>query len=245
LLPLALASALVACNLPTRPTADESFDQQAVRQNFNAYKYALLNDLGIEAADLVSEKTLRHYDQLRQLALTGELAELKELPSFNRLVVLAIRHNIPAATMRKMQGKEIFAYGVKNQWVAKDSVAPFELGTINVYGNYASGNVTHGGNPVNSYLEFRKENEVWRINLQPLLDRVTRERSAQLNSYQDENKAIVGMIEQMSGRKVDANIWTPPGRDPSKDPSKDSAKDPGKDSSKDSSKDAVKDAAKD
>lgn len=240
-----LACALGACNLPTRPAMDESLDQQAVRQNFNAYKYALLNDLGAEAADLVSEKTLRHYDQLRQLALTGEMAELKELPSFNRLVVLAIRHNVPVATMRKMQGKDIFAYGVKNQWVAKDSVAPFELGAINVYGNYASGGVLHGGNPGNSYLEFRKENDVWRINLLPLLERITRERSAQLNSYQDENKAIVGIIEQMSGRKVDPNIWTPLGKEPSKDPAKDAAKDPSKESSKESSKEVVKDAAKD
>lgn len=200
-----------ACTLPLHPPADESLDQQAVRQNFNAYKYALLNDLGNEAADLVSEKTLRRYDHLRQLALTSDTNELKELPSFTRLVVLAMRHHISASNLRKMQGREIFAFGIKNQWVAKDSVAPFELGNINVYGNYASGEVLHGGNLSSSFLEFRKENDVWRINLLPLLERVGKERSAQLNSYPDENKTILAIIEQMSGRKVDPAIWTPPG----------------------------------
>lgn len=205
---------LNGCTMPTtRPSADESIDQQAVRQIFSAYKYALLNDLGPEAADLVSEKTLRHYDQLRQLALAGDANELKELPSFNRLVVLAIRHNVAAPALRKMQGKDIFSYGVKNQWVAKDSVAPFELGNINIYGNYAGGDISFSGSSTNSQLEFRKENGVWRLNLMPLLERVGRERSAQLNSNQDENKAILNIIEQMSGRKVDAGIWTPPGRD--------------------------------
>ena len=213
LLLIALIPWLTSCAVPTRPSTDESVDQQAVRQIFSAYKYALLNDLGPEAADLVSEKTLRHYDQLRQLALAGDANELKELPSFNRLVVLAIRHNVAAPTLRKMQGKDIFAYGVKNQWVAKDSVAPFELGNINIYGNYAGGNISFSDNTTSSQLEFRKENGVWRLNLMPLLERVGRERSAQLNSYQDENKAIVGIIEQMSGRKVDAGIWTPPGRE--------------------------------
>jgi hypothetical protein len=206
-----IALVMTGCTLNLRQDVEETVDQQAVRQNFIAYKYALLNELGNEASELVSEKTLRHYDQLRYLALTGDANELKEQPSFNRLVVLAIRHNVAPITLRKMQGRDIFAYGVKNQWVAKDSVAPFELGKINVYGNYASGEVLHGGVPANSYLEFRKENEVWRINLVPLLERVGRERSAQLNSYPDENKAILAIIEQMSGRNVDNIIWTPPG----------------------------------
>lgn len=210
---IALLPWLNGCVMPTRANVDESIDQQAVRQIFGAYKYALLNDLGNEAADLISEKTLRHYDQLRQYALAADANELKELPSFNRLVVLAIRHNVSAVTLRKMQGKDIFSYGVKNQWVAKDSVAPYELGSINIYGNYAGGELSIGGSSANSQLEFRKENGVWRLNLMPLLERVSRDRSAQLNSYQDENKAILGIIEQMSGRKVDANIWTPPGRD--------------------------------
>lgn len=213
LLLIALIPWLNGCVVPTRTNVDESVDQQAVRQIFSAYKYALLNDLGPEAADLISEKTLRHYDQLRQLALTGDATELKELPSFNRLVVLAIRHNVAAVTLRKMQGKDIFAYGVKNQWVAKDSVAPYELGNINIYGNYAGGDISINGSSANSQLEFRKENGVWRLNLMPLLERVSRDRSAQLNSYQDENKAILSIIEQMSGRKVDPGIWTPPGRE--------------------------------
>jgi len=59
--------------------------------------------------------------------------------------------------------------------------------------------------------EFRKENGAWRINLVPLLERVGRERSAQLGSASDENKAIIAMIEKASGRKVDNTIWTPPG----------------------------------
>lgn len=211
---LAVVTILVnGCVLPVHPGSDESVDQQAVRQNFIAYKYALLNDLGTEAADLVSEKTLRHYDQLRQYALTSDVAELKELPSFSRLVVLAIRHNVSPAQLRKMQGKEVFSYGVKNQWVAKDSVAPFDLGNVNVYGNYASGEILHRGNSAQWSMEFRKENEAWRVNLLPLLERVSRERSAHLNSYPDENKAILTIIEQMSGRKVDNAIWTPPGRD--------------------------------
>lgn len=213
LLLITLFSWLNGCVMPVRPSIDESVDQQAVRQIFNAYKYALLNDLGPEAADLISEKTLRHYDQLRQLALTGDANELKELPSFNRLVVLAIRHNVSTTTLRKMQGKDIFSYGVKNQWVSKDSVAPFELGNITIYGNYAGGDISLSGSMTSSQLEFRKESGVWRLNLMPLLERVGRERSAQLNSNQDENKAILSILEQMSGRKVDAGIWTPPGRE--------------------------------
>jgi hypothetical protein len=136
---------------------------------------------------------------------------MKELPSFTRLVVLAIRHNIPPPTLRKMQGRDIFSFGIKNQWVAKDSVAPFELGNVNVYGSYASGEVLNSGRRSSSLLEFRKEDGAWRVNLLPLLERVSKERSAQLNSYPDENKAIVAILEQISGRKVDPAIWTPPG----------------------------------
>lgn len=203
-----------ACVFPIRQGPDESLDQQAVRQNFNAYKYALLNELGSEAAELVSEKTLKYYEQLRQLALTADANELKDQPSFTRLVVLAIRLNIPSAQLRKMQSKDIFAYGVKNQWVAKETVAPYELGSINVYGNYASAEVVAStGATTNAHLEFRKDGEIWRINLTPLLERVSRERSAQISSTADENRAILSLLESMSGKKVDNSIWTPPGKE--------------------------------
>lgn len=229
-LPLLLSIVLAGCVIPaetgsvipvstpeqsaqqsTQSVIQETEDQQGVRQIFTAYKYALLNDLGNDASELISDRTARYYDQLRQSALTSDANELKEQPGYNRLVILAIRHNITPNALRKMQGRDVFSFGVKNQWVAKDAVAPFELGTINVYGNYASGKVMHGGKSTNSYLEFRKENGAWRINLVPLLERVGRERSAQLGNAADENKAIFTIIEKASGRKVDNSIWIPPG----------------------------------
>ena len=136
---LIISSLLVAsCLLPLQQTKWKSLDQQAARETFMAYKYALLNNLGKEAADLISEKTIQHYAHLRSLALAGNLEELNALSAYNKLVVLNMRHTISGKMLKTMSAKDIFAYGVEQEWIAKEDIAPYDIGTISVYGAYAS-----------------------------------------------------------------------------------------------------------
>jgi hypothetical protein len=206
LIPLVLAS----CVLQIRKPDSESLDQQAVRQAFYAYKYALLNNLGKEAADLVSKKTLARYAQLKNLALTGTREQLDIQPPFKKMVALNLRHNISGRQIEAMTAKDLFAYGVKEEWISKDTVAPYELGTVKVYGNYASAVVLYIGQTTDNILEFLKEDGAWRINLVPLLNKADQNFSAYLNQYDaNYDDVIVNIIESTSGRKVNGNIWEP------------------------------------
>lgn len=208
-----LSLLLASCVLQIKQSGRESLDQQAVRQTFLAYKYALLNNLGKDASDLVSQKTIDHYARLRKLALTGQPAELERLPPFNKLVVIAIRHNIPGEQLQKMSAKEVFAHGVKEEWISKSSVAPYEIGTISVYGDYASAEILLRNKPVDTLLEFRKENDVWRLNLMPLLQIASQRFALQLTqNHADEDKVILQIVESVSGRKVSNDIWNPTGK---------------------------------
>ncbi|NOX42959.1 MAG: hypothetical protein GXP19_04385 [Gammaproteobacteria bacterium] len=209
---LIISSLLVAsCLLPLQQTKWKSLDQQAARETFMAYKYALLNNLGKEAADLISEKTIQHYAHLRSLALAGNLEELNALSAYNKLVVLNMRHTISGKMLKTMSAKDIFAYGVEQEWIAKEDIAPYDIGTISVYGAYASAELQRGAKNTDTILEFLNENEVWRINLLPILKKAGQNFTAQIPTADEknENDMILKIIESMSGRKTTKAIWEP------------------------------------
>lgn len=207
---------LASCVLPLKQSGweqdqDLSQDQQSAKQTFTAYKYALLNNLGKDASDLISEKTIQHYAHLRSLALAGTPEEINALSAYNKLVVLNMRHTISGHLLQQMSAKDIFAYGVEQEWISKESVAPYELGNISVYGAYASAELLRGETPINTRIEFLNENSVWRINLMPILKKTSQSFTAQIsgNEQKTENRIIFNLIESMSGRKVSDTIWQP------------------------------------
>lgn len=203
--------AMTSCFLPLQQNEWESLDQQAAKQTFSAYKYALLNNLGKDAADLISEKTIQHYAHLRSLALAGSLEELNSLSAYNRLVVLNIRHTISGKMLQTMSAKDIFSYGVEQGWVSKEDVAPYDIGKINVFGAYASAELRRGDKNTNTLLEFLNENGVWRINLMPILKKTGQNFTLQISAanIKNENNTILKIIESMSGRKTSKTIWQP------------------------------------
>lgn len=211
---LIVASALLsACVLNMKQSGWEpdSVDEQAARQTFTAYKYALLNNLGKDASDLISEKTIQHYAHLRSLALAGTVEEVNTLSAYNKLVVLNMRHTLSNKLLQQMSAKDIFAYGVEQEWISKESVAPYEIGTINIYGAYASAALLKGEKDTGTLLEFLNENEVWRINLLPILKKTSQSFTARVSgkNLEHENRIILNIIESMSGRKTTKKIWEP------------------------------------
>ncbi len=207
---LTLVLLLNACVMQMSRHPFETLDQQIVRANFDAYKYALLNDLGKDASDLVSARTLHYYEEMLALALHGNETQVKALPAFDKMVVLTMRHTIPAADLSVLSAQDIFAYGIREEWISKHQIAPFELGNVAVFGNYATGNVVRGEHSTDRFLEFRKENDVWRLNLLPLIEDSKLQFSANIaKSQMDENTTITAMIETLSSRKVDKDIWLP------------------------------------
>ena len=188
-----------------------SVDQQASRQTFTAYKYALLNNLGNDAAGLISERTTQHYAHLRSLALAGTISEVNALSAYNKLVVLNMRHTLSHKLLMQMSAKDIFAYGVAQEWISKESVAPYDIGDITVYGDYASAALLNGEKDTGSLLEFLKEDDVWRINLLPILKKTSQRFTAQISgkNIEDENRIILNIIESMSGKKTADSIWEP------------------------------------
>ena len=205
------ATLLASCVLQLQPDEDESIDQQAARQTFTAYKYALLNNLGKDAADLISEKTIQHYAHLRSLALAANIDEMNQLSAYNKFVVLNIRHSISGNLLQQMSAKDIFAFGVDQEWISKEDVAPYNIGIISVYGEYANAELLRGTRNTDTFLEFLKEDGVWRINLQPILKKASQDFTAQIaaQNIENENAMILKIIESLSGKKPAEGIWTP------------------------------------
>jgi hypothetical protein len=205
------ATFLASCVLQLQPEENENIDQQAAKETFSAYKYALLNNLGKDAADLISEKTIQHYAHLRSLALAASIDELNQLSAYNKFVVLNMRHSISGSLLQQMSAKDIFAFGVNQEWISKEDVAPYNIGTISVYGAYASAELLRGTRNTDTFLEFLNEDGVWRINLQPILKKASQDFTAQVagQNIKNENAMILTIIESISGKKPAESIWIP------------------------------------
>jgi hypothetical protein len=195
--------------VPAPPEEDRT--PEAVRKSFDAYKEAILNDKGSEAAKWVDKQTLDWYEESRQLALKAGREKLESLSMFNRMQAILIRHRVPLAELEKMDGRGLFAYAVDNGWVGKSSVSGLAIGEVSITGAFAAGTLVREGKATALKFQFSIEEGVWKVKLLPLMKMAEPGLKAQAKrAGMTENEFIIQMTEAVSGRKVPATIWDAP-----------------------------------
>jgi hypothetical protein len=188
----------------------EETDVSKVRATFEAYRSAIIAKQGAESADLVSSSTLSLYKKHRDLALKGDEPTIRKLPLGERLQVLLMRHRIPLKTLKKLDGKAVFAYAVDQNWIGKKSVQSVGIGDIRISKSKATAAVTVNGETNGESFHFQKENGDWKHDLTPTLKGVDRTlKDAAKKKAVGENDLLFTLITQVSGRKVTDSIWQP------------------------------------
>lgn len=120
------------CWLPLVAFAGES---EAVSRSFQNYKSAILAQNGDVAADLVTRRTVDEYQHYLNWGLTGDRQTLESLSLINRFQVILLKHRIPADTLKQLDGRSLFVYGVDRDWIGKSGVIRTTLGKIDVADN--------------------------------------------------------------------------------------------------------------
>jgi len=187
--------------------ADEA---KKVEQAFNGYKTAILAQEGMNASQLVTASTIAEYQKYIDWAKTAERKALESLSFFNRLQVFLVKHRIPRAELLAMDGRELFAYAVNNDWIGKTSVIPTTVGNVEVSSSRAISDVFSSGKKVPIQFLYRKENGTWKFDLYHLMINSDGPlRTAALQSGLGENEFIFKLAETLSGTKVTDAIWSP------------------------------------
>jgi hypothetical protein len=191
----------------------QTADVKAVRESFEKYKAAIMNDKGDEAAGWVDQNTIDYYSSILDKVRNADSAAVDKLGLLDKLMVFSIRHRTSAEEIKTMDGKGLISYAIKNGMVGKNSVANNSIGDVTISGKKAKGQVVIHGEKVPMYFEFNKENEIWKLDLTsifPVSEKAFRGMVDE--SGETENEFFFRILKMLTNKEVSSDIWKPVGK---------------------------------
>lgn len=181
-----------------------------IRETFEKYKTAILNDQGEEAVKYVDSRTLKYYGNILESVKNDNKEKVNSLSISDRLSVLLIRQMASRQEIQSFDAKTFFVYFVNKGMVGKNGVANNSIGTIINSGNFAKGELVINKKNSTLYLHFYKENDMWKIDLTSLLTIANIAVQQVIKTVgQSEEEFIFSSIEMVTGKKPDESVWNP------------------------------------
>lgn len=188
-------------------------EADAVRDTMRRYVDAALARRGDEAASVVGQRTLDHYDWLRTLALHAGPTELDGVRLMDRMRAITLRARYSPEELKGSDGRSCFARFVADGLANVEGMAGWSLRDVRIEGDEASAEYvskTHGASGMR-FQFHRVPTGAWRIHLESAIP------AAEL-LFQDlarrsgvsEALFLQLLAGEMVGRSVDETIWTAP-----------------------------------
>ncbi len=205
-----IAAALLGCSKKERTTSAPA--APPVQQSFTTLKVALRDGDGTAAASRVTPQTLEMYEHCRKLALDSRGTDFESLSHLEVLLTFQLRWLLPKAKLESMDGADVFAWGVEEGLVKKDTLAAIELDKVQHEGGKAMASLRNQGQPVTGLVfDFELHDGVWKLDFKRILqssDRVfaaLRERAGKTKI-----ELAVYLIEQTYKSEVPPQILNGP-----------------------------------
>jgi hypothetical protein len=193
-------------------------DVAAIRDLFNRYKTALLTGDGATAARLVDTETFQYFEEIKALTLTGAEDEVRQRPFVDRLLIVTMRHELPAAELEGMDLEGLLKHAIDAGWIGKQSILGLGIGEITVDGDQATAvavTPTQSTGTTQTVSELRyqfvRDQGEWRFRFRSLVESINgmiSQLTKQMGTDQDQ--LIFVLVEQLSGRKVLPEVWSLP-----------------------------------
>lgn len=179
---------------------------------FDAYRKAILEAKGPEALELLAKQTIDYYQRALDYALKSDEATVKGLMLLDRLLIFQVRARIGHEELKKMDGKALLSYSIKNGWIGRDSVERLTDCTVRDGANENEKDlvVDANGRKVMMF-KFYKEDGKWKLDLMAnaamvnlLFKHMAKE------AEMEEDDFALSVLEGLAGRKVTAKeVYTP------------------------------------
>jgi hypothetical protein len=203
---------LVGCivGLWAYASAQSKSDETAIRLVFLQFKTAIQTQAYDDAAALLDSGTVAHHTLLSKRIRNAGVKRLDSMPFFDKFHVLTIRHNSTQAALLQLTRPDVTRMLLRQEWGIKLE----DIGTITVTGQQATAVRIANGEATPRYVQyFFKENGTWKISRRSAVE-VFEEvhQTAMQRSGQTEKDYLTAIIERNSGKKINPNIWLPPGQ---------------------------------
>lgn len=188
----------------------QSKDVALVKQAFDNYKSAILNDKGEKAMEYVDSRTIKYYDYILEAAKNADSSKLNSLPLTDKITILTFRHRASREDIMSMDGKGLFVYAIKNGMVGKNSVSNNSIGEVTVDQDFAKGQLVVRGKAVPMFFHFYREQDQWKLDLTSLfpIANMTFKKMVE-DSGEEENDYLFNLLEILTGKRPGPEIWQP------------------------------------
>ncbi|HEX8275338.1 MAG TPA: hypothetical protein VF615_22080 [Longimicrobiaceae bacterium] len=190
---------------PPYPPLDGA-EAEAVRAAMYGYKTAVVRRDGAAAARLVTRRSRDYFARMRDMAVFAPEAQVRAAPPMDRLVILTLRHRVPADELRALTGDAVFAYTIDHGWVGSDA-ARRPPGRIEgeVFGEGDRAILREGFQDT----QFVREDGAWRWDMLRLFEEAGAPKVPGGPGGMTEDEFLISTLETSSGRKVSPSVWQP------------------------------------
>ncbi|MGY8802787.1 MAG: hypothetical protein ACKVK6_00970 [bacterium] len=207
---LTVLATMLSVSLVVPLHAFASEDGDAIRDVFRAYRTAILEGKGEDAADLLCQSTLDYFDRMRILALDGDAAAVQATALVDQMQTMLFRLSVPAKTLETLSAKGLIAYSVEQGWIGKKSVQKVTPGKVQTEKDGALLHVNVDGEDAGPAFRFYREAKGWRLDLVPTLkatDGVLR--STALRAGVPHNEYILKVMSLALDTEIGDEAWEP------------------------------------
>jgi len=186
-------------------------EEEIIKESFNNYKNAIINDNGKEAVKYVDSRTIKYYSRLLELTKTADSIQLEKSTIIEKFFVLGVRHTTPKDSIYKFTGETLFSYAIEKGFTGKDGAIQLYINQIDLDNNFAivelkSKNATSDPG-IN--IHYYKENGVWKADWTSFFIMVNVAFKKLIKSSgQEENVFIMNVLNEVYG-KQNIDLWKP------------------------------------
>lgn len=146
----------------TIQTADETL---AVHEAFRAYQDAVRKKDWSAMADLTNAETFEGFDQCRTLALSGEVAPIREAQLDRKLLILWMRFRVGEDALRILKTRELFLRVVASLPYGARDAATLQVAKVSFFApDFAVLSLRRDESPPLGITSCHRENGVWKVN---------------------------------------------------------------------------------
>jgi hypothetical protein len=182
-----------------------------VKRCFLDYREAIGKPDGERAASLAAASTLDYFEFTRRAALSMPEPELRKRGLMDRLQILTIRARIPAATLRAVDGRGLFAVAVQ-EGMTGSMAKTLEPGEVELDGSSARLGIRTDEEtlPPGSGFRLAREADGWKLDVISVAALAEPEFEQMLRDLDpDLDVALLRVLSKVAKKPIDRSIFRP------------------------------------
>lgn len=198
-----------------------TLEKRAVRRCFEDYKKSIIEGRYEQTSNYLDKKTIAYYDNIAQMARIGDSNAISNLKILDQIAILLTRVSANQEQIKSFNGKSIFNFFIKNDFVNKEGMLNVWIAGVEIDGNFAIGQIDSKKlkelNPNNAsrkkenpFVHFYKEDGKWKMNLlsmlkllEPILQKALIEKEQKIPDF------LFDVVEEQTGKRPSSLIWLP------------------------------------